>query len=728
MRPSATARLLAVLAFCLLFLTVTVPARAAERVVVRFAAGATAADRADLREQAGADLVRGAVATPATQLLAADTPAAAERAVERLEASEDVVWAERDVPVRAAATPDDPRFAEQYWLGKVAAPAAWDVTTGDPAVTVAVVDTGVAPGHPDLVPNLWRNAGETGGGRETNGRDDDGNGFADDVRGWDFVAGDAAPDDHEGHGTHVAATIAGRGNDRSGGAGVAWRSRVLPLRALDAVGSGYASDVALAIAYAARAGARVVNLSISGAYSEALDDAIAAHPEVLVVTAAGNDGRSVDGDWANAYPCRLTHPNVVCVGATGDWDVLEHYSNQGATSVDLAAPGGGVLAGVPARRTAFADDFEAAGRWGMVFGFTRTSAPAGTRGQVFAATLAAAGPPVAQAQTSQIDWGQGRCSGTARTWFLPERDGERLVLGDTAGAALLDQRVGGGTFGDVSALDQAALDGLLGTRRALTLSLERGADPRVLSGTVDDLEVTCVVPGAPTQGADLAARSGTSMAAGVVSGAAALVLARRPDAPVASVRAALLGSVDRSEALAGRVATGGRLNVARALAAPLAAPTQPVAPAPAPAPEAPAPPAPDATPAPAPAAPAPDVTIGPQPVAAPPAAPAAPATAAAPFVAGSSSSSSRVVAPARVRITLRRTGGRLVARLRCAAGGPACRGRVEVRAGGKTRRGPAFTVAAGREKTISLGRAPRAAAVTARAADGRVLARATGGR
>ena len=125
---------------------------------------------------------------------------------------------------------------------------AWNTTTGDPSVIVAVVDGGIAMEHDDLDDNIWANPGESGGGLETNGSDDDGNIKVDDHRGWDWVEDDNDPTDGEGHGTHVAGALGAEGNNTFGIAGVAWDVSLIPLRACDGVGLCLSSDVADAFA------------------------------------------------------------------------------------------------------------------------------------------------------------------------------------------------------------------------------------------------------------------------------------------------------------------------------------------------------------------------------------------------------------------------------------------------------------------------------------------------
>ena len=161
----------------------------------------------------------------------------------------------------------------------------------------------------------------------------------------------------DGHGTHIAAIAGGRGDNGVGVAGVAWRSRIMPLRVLDQDGAGWGSEVALAVAYAAREGARVANLSLGGPYSRALDDVIELYPELLFVTAAGNDGSDVDHDEHESFPCELPHANLICVAATEQGDKLASYSDYGSSGVDLAAPGSKVLSAAPARRVVFGEEF-----------------------------------------------------------------------------------------------------------------------------------------------------------------------------------------------------------------------------------------------------------------------------------------------------------------------------------------------------------------------------------
>jgi subtilisin family serine protease len=323
------------------------------RVIVRFAADVSTQERADMR--AAADVKRDAtLPVRGLELVDPEPGVSVSDAVADLERMDGVVYAEPDHVVRQTAVPNDPLLSYEWDMTAIRAPEAWDVTTGSAQVTVAVVDTGIDATHPDLAPNLWTNPGESGGGREANGLDDDGNGRIDDVHGWDFVDHDAQPQDGNGHGTHVSGTIAARGNDASGVAGLNWSSAIMSLRVLGDDGSGYVSDAITAYAYAARNGARVVNASLGGpSFSRAERDAIAAAPSTLFVVAAGNDG--ADNDSTPEYPCDYDLANVVCVAASDHDDTLASFSNYGPANVDLAAPGVDIASTWPGARYALLD-------------------------------------------------------------------------------------------------------------------------------------------------------------------------------------------------------------------------------------------------------------------------------------------------------------------------------------------------------------------------------------
>ncbi|RMH19241.1 MAG: hypothetical protein D6698_05940 [Gammaproteobacteria bacterium] len=265
----------------------------------------------------------------------------------------------------ATALPNDPRFAEYWGLNNtgqtvngvtglagadISAVKAWGEATDCSAIVVAVIDTGVDYNHPDLGANIWSNAGEI----PANGIDDDANGFIDDVRGWDFVQGDNDPMDFNEHGTHVSGTISAVGNNATGGTGVCWNVKIMPLRALNSVGSGTTADIVAAIDYARLNGAKIINMSL-GSYGGSpgdLEDMAIANANaagVLVVAAAGNDAN--DNDLQPHYPSSYPEPNIIAVAATTQRDALASFSNFGATSVDVAAPGTNILSSIPPART-----------------------------------------------------------------------------------------------------------------------------------------------------------------------------------------------------------------------------------------------------------------------------------------------------------------------------------------------------------------------------------------
>ena len=271
-------------------------------------------------------------------------------------------------------TPNDPDYPLLWGLnntgqtgGKpdadIDAPEAWNIQTGNPIV-VGVIDSGVDYNHPDLAANIWTNPGEIAG----DGMDNDSNGYIDDVRGWDFAYNDNDPMDVDGHGTHVSGTIAAKGNNSVGVIGVAWdKAKIMPLRFLDDTGSGATSNAILAIDYATANGVKLTNNSWGGGgYSQALYDAIqtAGEQGALFIAAAGNSSQTNEQTIpialpiglpipvpiipiTPAYPASYDLPNIVSVASTDHNDQYSSFTNYGATSVDLAAPGSDIYSTLP---------------------------------------------------------------------------------------------------------------------------------------------------------------------------------------------------------------------------------------------------------------------------------------------------------------------------------------------------------------------------------------------
>lgn len=318
-------------------------------VLVRVAPDADAIERAAISRRLDAESVRALPAGWRAYRVGEDiTRAQAVRAVAGLPA--DAV--ELDQRVELAAIPDDPFFSYQRHLVQIGAPRAWDLVPGvatTPSavpVTVAVIDSGLDTGHPDIAGRLWVNAVERDG---TPGVDDDGNGFVDDIHGANLVGGTydgdvaAARATSTSHGTHVAGLIGAAADNGMGIAGVAPNADILTVRFLSGGSGGGVSEAIQGIEYARRAGARVINMSWTlapGATSRALCDAVAAAGAdgIVMFAAAGNHGRDLDRE--PAQPASCPSPAVVSVAATdGTDDELAAFSNTGAHTVDLAAPG-----------------------------------------------------------------------------------------------------------------------------------------------------------------------------------------------------------------------------------------------------------------------------------------------------------------------------------------------------------------------------------------------------
>ncbi len=253
--------------------------------------------------------------------------------------------------VRALAVPNDPDWGQLWGLQNMGASNAWDGQGSPAQVVVAVTDTGVHTTHPDVTNVLWQNSGETAG----NGIDDDGNGFVDDVEGWDFRGDDNSvyDDTNDNHGTHVSGTIAAERNNSTGIVGVTNNAVIMPLKFLGGPsGSGSTSDAVSAINYAVANGAKVINASWGSGYSQAVCDAVAAANAagVVFVSAAGNGGSDQIGDNVNgntASPASCSSAGNITVAALSSSNSLASFSNFGNVNVDLGAPGVGIRSAIP---------------------------------------------------------------------------------------------------------------------------------------------------------------------------------------------------------------------------------------------------------------------------------------------------------------------------------------------------------------------------------------------
>ncbi len=253
----------------------------------------------------------------------------------------------------AVVTPNDPLYGQQWYIPAVHADAVWDSTTGDTSQIIAFLDTGIDWHHPDLADNIWTNAAEADG---VPGADDDGDGFVDDVHGWDFINNDNNPMDDNSHGTHVAGIAAAVGNNGIGIAGVDWHAKIMPIKVFQSSGRGDVATITQGIWYAVMKGATVINMSF-GSYARSLtmEDALEyAYAQCVLVAAAGNDG--VDINFLPFFPAALSY--VLGVQATAQAGGLAGFSNTDGDgpvysqypdlwNYELQAPGDGIISTIP---------------------------------------------------------------------------------------------------------------------------------------------------------------------------------------------------------------------------------------------------------------------------------------------------------------------------------------------------------------------------------------------
>lgn len=284
-----------------------------------------------------------------------------EDGLRRYNGGDGILYAEPDYMVELTSDctviPNDSRFSELWGMHNIGqnggvlgadvnGPEAWCKNTDCSNIVVAILDTGIDYNHSDLIDNLWVNEAELNG---LSGVDDDGNGYVDDIYGWDFADSDSDPFDYHGHGTHVAGTVGAIGDNSKGVVGICWSAKIMALKIFPNYNeTAFISNAIKAIEYAVDNSACVLNNSWGGGpYSQSLKEAIesANDASVLFVASACNDGR--DNDIYPAYPASYGADNIISVLSTDRYDNRSSFSNYGLTSVDIGAPGSAILSCEP---------------------------------------------------------------------------------------------------------------------------------------------------------------------------------------------------------------------------------------------------------------------------------------------------------------------------------------------------------------------------------------------
>ncbi|WP_207690744.1 S8 family peptidase [Desulfonema limicola] len=574
-------------------------------LLVQFKPGVDNKQKKAVQEEYGAELIKTVTSLDLEQWrLLHDQEI--EEVLESLKIHPDIDHAEPNYLYAPQMIPNDPGFKNLWFLqntgqeikessgipgADISGPGAWDIETGDPDMVIAVIDSGVAFEHPDLIDNVWSNINEI----PDNGIDDDNNGYIDDKYGWDFVNGDNNPSDYsrdlsgDGHGTHVAGIIAAKGNNRTGTVGVMWHAKIMALQIFDIYETTSFMDAIIqniniisAIEYAVNNGAKIINCSFGGPSDSRFQyDAYeyANSKGVLVVVAAGNE--SLNNDILPIYPANYNLPNIISVSATDEFDNLAYYSNYGKNTVDVAAPGGNKSFNMysttpPARETLFFEDFESGDdkwikdsvheNWSLIYD------------PVFESTVMR--DSLNNYHDNENSYIQTLHPINAENYrglhiqfisrFRLEPDFDKLIVeGSDDGINFsIDSPVTGSISGFSNGIERLMSWGSeteIGRSFYLRFRLQSDESRNYDGIAVDDIQLTGIRW--EFTGNEYNYKSGTSMAAPIVSGIAGLVWSHRPSLTHIEVKNAILNSVDKSAGLDGKILTSGRVNAEKALKA-----------------------------------------------------------------------------------------------------------------------------------------------------------------
>lgn len=435
----------------------------------------------------------------------------------------------------AGTANDDIRFLQAWSMAR---PSGADVV-------VAVIDTGVDYTHPDLASNIWVNTGEVPG----NALDDDGDGFVDDYHGYDFADGTSDPTDSGFHGTHVAGTIAAIGNNLTGVIGVDYKGKIMALRASSDGNSLPDAAVIEALQYAAMMKGRGVNVvavneSFGGGGSSAAEQAAlqaVGDAGIVVCVAAGNNG--ANNDTTPFYPASYHLTNMIVVAASDQNDALASFSNFGATTVDLAAPGVNILSTLPVAQAPGNTVVQQGSRTFAANALTFSGTTTGITATIYDCGVGNPNefPAAVSNNIALIKRG---------TLFFSQKVSNAMAAG--ARAAIIDNNVSGNFLGTLGSAGNWI--------PSVSISMEDGttlrATPLPAIGTViNGTDVTQAY-----QYLD-----GTSMATPHVAGAVAFAAMNFPGESASQRIQRILANVDSVVALQGKVVTGGRLDLLRSV-------------------------------------------------------------------------------------------------------------------------------------------------------------------
>ena len=537
-----------------------------------------------------------------------------EHALERYRHSPAIEYAEPNYIHQLSAIPNDTQFRTSLWglhntgqtvngtVGTadidIDAPEAWDITTGSSNVIIAVIDSGIAYDHPDLAANMWRNPGEI----PNDGIDNDGNGRVDDVFGYDFHSDDSEPMDpidltgrgNRGHGTHVAGTIGAVGNNSSGVTGVMHTVKLMALKAGGVDGGLPSSAIAEAIKYAVDNGARVINASFTrrGACSQLEYNALSEANEkgVMVLAAAGNlDKLGPDNDANPIFPasysttkCGSALPNVISVAAIDQKGAIAGFSNFGATSVQIAAPGVDINSTKPTSNTRdlFLHNFDS-NPTGLGYTFSGTNNSWGfTNALSSSPSTSMTDSPAGNYLNNTVSVATGPTFSTAgqrgcrlesllrlATQETTEEIGGDGIQTDVSGGGVNWFSGGSGWTGTTDGrFDRFTMAELPDRKPSVQYHFEFISNPSIVDDGVylDDVRAYCV-SGTPSATNDYQFLSGTSMATPHVTGVVGLLLSINPNLTVAQIRNAILNTGEASPDLKDKVSSGRRLNAFNAL-------------------------------------------------------------------------------------------------------------------------------------------------------------------